>query len=627
MKNGFTLVELLAIVLILAIIALIAIPSVNKIVDKAKINAFKETNQSLVDVVSDECSKQLLKSSSLVQTYNLSNRELDYDLDIKGKLPIDGSVMVDNNCNVKLNTNDNKYCAIKLYSDDKISVGYYTASTGCSIGSDTVGTIKDRIKEELYDDDICRTDETTYEYMGGCYLKGKQYSNFLWWSGNLYRIMGIDENDNVRLISEASITATPYNYHNNLTPTPNNGNVFSESYVKGWLDNYFVSHLSNPDMLKNTSYCADTTDDIQSSRTTCTNIVSNSKVALISLDEYRLAAKPKTYACNDIGYALYQHYHNSYFEFQDYLNSLSSSGKTCMQYVKQQVDSYAYVGMTATYNEDNITVDFPISYLDNSYFDSFYTLTGSSSDSAIIWYGHNYSHIFSAYSTVLSGIRPVITLPSDLDIVEGDGGRYSPYMIENEQKSGKLNNKAVSGEYVELGDKNYRVVEVTELGTKLVLDGYLSNDSFENMSSKMANNTYLDDLGLSSLDNRLVNYTWDYGPGFTYGDNYTVALTPTTNTFTSKVGGLRIGEMYSSQSNSIQYLSKRPYWTITKNKESANKSVWTIEIAGDADWNFIVDYSGLNTKNGIRPAIVISTDTTISSGNGTLDDPYELSDL
>ena len=43
MKKGFTLVELLAVIVILAIIALITIPAVMKIIDNATMNSYRRS--------------------------------------------------------------------------------------------------------------------------------------------------------------------------------------------------------------------------------------------------------------------------------------------------------------------------------------------------------------------------------------------------------------------------------------------------------------------------------------------------------------------------------------------------------------------------------------------------------
>ena len=49
-----------------------------------------------------------------------------------------------------------------------------------------------------------------YSYMGGCYIKGKPNNNSLWYSGFLWRIMGINADGTVRMITDENVTAIPW---------------------------------------------------------------------------------------------------------------------------------------------------------------------------------------------------------------------------------------------------------------------------------------------------------------------------------------------------------------------------------------------------------------------------------
>lgn len=375
----------------------------------------------------------------------------------------------------------------------------------------------------------------TYNYMGGTYLKGTQDNNYLWYSGNLYRIMGKDEYSNIRLISEGNIASIPYH---------NNSSSFSTSYLKDWLNNYFYNHLSNTSILQNTSYCTDPISSTSDAKTICNSSVIDTKVTTLSLNEYILSSS----------------------------NNLSS--------------------------------------------DPFWTSSAYTSDTTNAWYISESGNMNYRSVSQATGVRPVITISAKTIITEGDGTSSFPFKVDNlTTKTGKLIDNVVSGDYVSLAGMKYRVVEkIASTGTKLVLDGYLSStETYTNMITKFGNNTYLTQLGLTTSDPRLASYTWDRGTYFTYGLSYTVSLATSSNTFTSYTGGIRVGEMYSSNSNSIPLLSRKNYWTMTPYTSTKSWNVYAKSFS---------NCLGTSSTSSVRPVIIIKLSVDITKGDGTLEDPY-----
>ena len=405
----------------------------------------------------------------------------------------------------------------------------------------------------------------------------KGLNNSLWYSGFLWRIMGINRDGTVRLITDENVTAIPYH---------NSSSNWDGSYAKDWLNNYFYPKLKGNDIIKEETWCSETTTDSSSARTTCTNNLSTetAKVGLLTIDEYNLAGGS-----------------SSYLNIEQYQWTMTLYSSSSAWRVNEFSDSY-YSSVSGTY-----------------------------------------------------GLRAVINVNSNVTITGGNGtlgatwsSQAGPYILnedKNVEVTGKLNEKSTSGEYVLFAGKKYRVVDKDSNGnTKLILDGYYEEDGsiFEMKYNDTSTNEFSTTTGIGQKLNgdvlnwltnnndtekaKLVSdYTW-YQNNFGYGQSYTVSLNEETPTrsIQATVGLIRIGEMLSSQSSSIltngyngtsRHYNAYWYWTMTPYTSSSG--AWRVINSGRSD------YSDSNAF-GLRAVIVVNSDVTITGGNGTWSNPYQI---
>lgn len=115
-RKGFTLVELLAVIVILAIIALIAVPTILGLIDKTKKGAFKASVLGVIEAGEFYIATNNVEyneNEELVFTCNGTDCSNEQGkLAFKGEVPTSGSVIVkkDGTIEVVLLTNKN-YCA------------------------------------------------------------------------------------------------------------------------------------------------------------------------------------------------------------------------------------------------------------------------------------------------------------------------------------------------------------------------------------------------------------------------------------------------------------------------------------------------------------------------------------
>ena len=497
-----------------------------------------------------------------------------YVKDIKGvvdsnkKEPKDIQFSIDGlKVNDKLNARETKTFKVKVNWDSNATTIPETSkdlSLTIDFVQDTNQVTSGGNITEFVQDLLETSPDGTYEYMGGTYLKGKQDSNYIWFDGFLWRIMGINEDGSIRMITEENVTAIPWGANNTALDYDNN-------YVNDWLNNYFYSKLKDKDLLVNQTWCSEVTTDSNSRRTTCKNNLSNLQnlVGLLSFDEYNLANRNSSYLVN-----------------------------------------------------------------------SQYYWTSTPSDTIHAWYVTHLGGVGTNDVSVAFGVRPVVGISSDTTITGGNGTLTDPYMIgEVNDVTGNLKDNSHVGEYVTYAGRNYRVVETSSQGTKLILDGYYdsNNDGTIDSSDTMpyGENCTLctvinGDLFVNWISNyneidrnKLVSTAWYRGDYWT-GGNYKDNLESTSNPYEGRVGLIRVGEMLSGQSETIlsrnhttsnYFANAQNYWTSTLYSAS---SVWNVKQNG------VAQKDGAPNTYAVRPVVMISPDVEILGGNGTFNSPFQI---
>jgi len=124
-KKGFTLVELLAVIIILAVIALIATPIVLNVVEKSRKSAFESSVYGIVETIELEAADKMIKGESLISEYNFPTEELEF----QGEQPEGGIAKTDRKGKVSIAVHNGKWCAIKGYDEGTLTIKEYEERT------------------------------------------------------------------------------------------------------------------------------------------------------------------------------------------------------------------------------------------------------------------------------------------------------------------------------------------------------------------------------------------------------------------------------------------------------------------------------------------------------------------
>ncbi len=140
MKKGFTLVELLAVIIIIGIIALITVPIVLSVIGSSKQKALQNSAYGLIESGKIYYSNSLLKPDVYQIPKTFIGPDYD-DLQFNGK-KYEGKLIVENDKKIAVAVYDEGWCAYKLKADSYVNLEEVGTSSDCinKIASEETGS-------------------------------------------------------------------------------------------------------------------------------------------------------------------------------------------------------------------------------------------------------------------------------------------------------------------------------------------------------------------------------------------------------------------------------------------------------------------------------------------------------
>lgn len=376
------------------------------------------------------------------------------------------------------------------------------------------------------------------EINGTNYFINKTNNNYIMYSNILWRIIKINNDNSITVISDKSLTSLAYGKELDYQ----NSNIYnwlntSEKEYSGILE----KHLNKKeDYLQKTITCNDTIDKLDNQE--CTNTNTDNYISLLSIPDYVNIGNKDSFVIN-----------NEYF----YLNNSNTEKE--------------------------------------------------------IWYIDPKGNITTNNGYDIIGIRPVITIKSNIDYISGNGTKEDPYIIEKEQ--------GLFGSFVKLDNQIWRIYQVNDTEVRLALNNYLTindtevkhiysninsyhNDTKEGSLAHYLNNTFLNTL---SYKDKIKEVTWTNGY-YNDSNNYDYK-TALEKTIESKVALISISDIRLNN-------ELHNYFTLTSSKDKSSM-IYTINS------NQKLYTKNIQTKINIIPAISLDKEL-LTKGNGTIDSPYEM---
>ncbi len=312
-KKGFTLIELLAVIVVLSIIALITTPIIFNVIENAKIKSIEKSCYGVIDAVRTKYAEGLLNLNKIT-TGDVN------ELTVAGEKPIAGTWTIYNSkdsVEKGIKIEGVKFASMKDYVCTNVnSDGTINSNVTCTKENDV--SSEPILKEKLLgtnDSNVVTSGDGLYSKTTSTgttyYFKGAVENNYVKFADKVWRIVRINEDGTMRLITQDNVISSQkfnsaYNTYDKM--------YYTNSEIKTAVENWYKTNISDKGfdekvvngnyfceqakVVYNTNYTAGSatvaTKDNYTPSFDCTTDgngkgVVNGKVGLITIDEVLFA--------------------------------------------------------------------------------------------------------------------------------------------------------------------------------------------------------------------------------------------------------------------------------------------------------------------------------------------------
>ena len=430
MKKGFTLVELLAVIIILGLLSALIAPKVINSINDSERKVNMSNAQNLLNTAIYKSANNDIQGTNQTIIINYTTGENKDYLDYSGKKPEAGQIIIKANGKIEMAIKIGDYCYKKNTIETDITVLPYSSETCITITPEIVPT-----GDGLYES---TTDPGRLIYRGANpnnYINIKEDGT----NNTLYRIVSYEPDGTIKVVRNESIGNKAWDAQNarysdgtnntyctseygcnvwgNQTNTLYDGSSLGDNFHYMYYASASATTLTNGDSGKVGS--DSTLNQYLNSKT---NNTTNSWQPAIVLDNYI-----DNHSWN-VGGVYYTSDDKGIIKEKEEEKQLQWIGKIALLNATEFIE--ASTNSSCTNTRSSMNSDFPCKKLNWAFkgIDEWF-LSPNAGTRGNVWYVNSHGYFYVncyAYSTI--GVRPAFYLKADIDLT-GEGTETNPYRI------------------------------------------------------------------------------------------------------------------------------------------------------------------------------------------------------